>query len=200
MPDLYRDRPRGTLRGYVAHQRLTGAALFHGPGTIDLTDSADTNNPLLQFFYLPSGDVLFANNRTTLDLRAPEFNFTMSSQFIYTFDDMAYVGNQSECASVLDIVLSDVIALGATIRAADNRFQEGFTLALISLISVGLLMNTSSLNQASHCIIPLGVFRRPHDPGNTILYNLKLKILESNLCDFAIEWFGKYFKYFKIPK
>jgi SAM-dependent MidA family methyltransferase len=35
--DLYRDRPRGTLRGYVAHQRLTGAALFRGPGTIDLT-------------------------------------------------------------------------------------------------------------------------------------------------------------------
>ena len=37
MPELYVDRPQGTLRGYVAHQRLTGAALFRGPGTIDLT-------------------------------------------------------------------------------------------------------------------------------------------------------------------
>ena len=143
--------------------------------------------------YLPSGDVLFANNRTTLDLRAPEFNFTMSSQFIYSLDDVAYVGNQSECASLIDIVLSDVIALGATIRAADNRFQEGFTLAPFSLISIGLLMNTSSLNQASHCIIPLGVFRTPQSPGNTILYNL-------TYCTIASDWFGKYFKIPKQPK
>lgn len=46
MPDLYRDRPRGTLRGYLAHQRMTGAALFRGPGTLDLT--ADVNFTDLQ--------------------------------------------------------------------------------------------------------------------------------------------------------
>ena len=139
-------------------------------GTIDLTASAVATNPLWQFFYLPSGDVLFANNRTTLDLRAPEFNFTMSSQFILSFDDVGYAGNQAECTSVLDIVLSDVIALGATIRASDNRFQEGFTFAPCSLISIGLLMNTTALNQASHCIIPLGFFDIPRIPDNNMLY------------------------------
>jgi hypothetical protein len=173
-----------------------GKASAEAPGApvnVDLTASAGATNPLLLLLYLPSGDVLFANNRTTLDLRAPEFNFTLSSQFIFSLDDVAYVGNQSECASVLDIVLSDVITLGATVRAADNRFQEGFTLSLFSLISIGLLMNTSSLNQASHCIIPLGVFHTPLDPGNTILYNIKY-------CNTAMDWFGQYFGIPEQPK
>jgi hypothetical protein len=156
------------------------------PATIDLTASAATTNPAGLLLYLPSGDVLFANNRTTLDLRAPEFNFTISSQFIFSLDDVAYVGNQSECTSVLDIVLSDVIVLGTTVRAADNRFQEGFTLTPFSLISIGLLMNTTSLNQASHCIIPLGILRSALGPRNTILYNLKY-------CNAAGARLSKYF-------
>ncbi len=159
-------------------------------GTIDLTASAVATNPLWQFFYLPSGNVLFANNRTTLDLREPEFNFTMSSQFIFSLDDVAYSGNQAECTSVLDVVFSDVIALGNTIRASDNRFQEGFSLALYSLISIGLLMNTTALNQATHCIIPLGLFDIPRIPDNTILYKL----------DYCYNATSALSKYFKIPE
>ena len=155
------------------------------PSALDLTASAAVN-PLWLLPYLPSGDVLFANNRTTLDLRAPEFSITFSSQFIYSWDDVAYTGNQSECTSLLDMVFTDGLALGATIRAADNRFQEGLTLALFSLITVGLLMNTTPLNQASHCIVPVCVFRNAHGPGNTILYKLKY-------CKKAIQQFGKYF-------
>ena len=35
--DLYYRRPRGTLRGYLNHQRLEGLALFRRPGSMDLT-------------------------------------------------------------------------------------------------------------------------------------------------------------------
>lgn len=35
--ELYKDRPRGSLRGYLSHQRLTGGAVFRAPGKIDLT-------------------------------------------------------------------------------------------------------------------------------------------------------------------
>lgn len=37
MPGLYRGRAEGTLRGYLAHQRLTGPKLWRAPGKIDLT-------------------------------------------------------------------------------------------------------------------------------------------------------------------
>jgi len=37
MPGLYRNRPTGTLRGYHAHQRLTGGAVWRAPGKVDLT-------------------------------------------------------------------------------------------------------------------------------------------------------------------
>ncbi len=37
LPALYHRRPRGTLRGYAHHQRLTGAEIYQAPGRIDLT-------------------------------------------------------------------------------------------------------------------------------------------------------------------
>jgi hypothetical protein len=171
---------------------LESLAAAAPPSAVDLTASAAVN-PLLLFPYLPSGDVLFSNNRTTLDLRSPQFNFTLSSQFIYSWDDVGYTGNQSECASILDMVLTDGLALGATLRAADNRFQEGFTLAPFSLITVGLLMNTTSLNQASHCMVAVGVFNSALHPDNTILY-------PGNYCKLANQWFGNYFGKFAPDK
>ena len=41
MPTLYHRRPQGTLRGYAAHQLLTGAQIYQAPGRCDLT--ADVN-------------------------------------------------------------------------------------------------------------------------------------------------------------
>ena len=41
MPALYHRRPAGSLRGYAAHQVLTGADLYQAPGRCDLT--ADVN-------------------------------------------------------------------------------------------------------------------------------------------------------------
>ena len=163
------------------------------PAKVDLTASESTDDPLALALltYIPSGNVLFANNRTTLDLRAPEFNGTISSQFFFTLDDMAYVGNQSECASAqgFDVVLSDVIALSVTIRASNNRFQEGYTFTLSSMISVSFLMNTTALNQATHCIIPLCALNTPLNPDNTTLYALDYceDILESVADHFNID-------------
>ncbi len=105
--------------------------------------------------YLPSGNVLFSNNQTTLDLRAPEPNYTLSSQFIASLDDVSYIGNQSECSSFIDLVISNAVIFGVTVRTNDNRFQEGITKARYSLFSYGL-MNTCATNQATHCLHVLG--------------------------------------------
>jgi SAM-dependent MidA family methyltransferase len=72
MPELYRDRPRGTLRGYVAHQRLTGDALFRGPGTLDLT--CDVNFTDLQAWGPSHGlrTIEFTDQAGFLDAWLPE--------------------------------------------------------------------------------------------------------------------------------
>lgn len=121
--------------------------------------------------YLPNGNVLFANNQVSLDLRDDEIQGAWSSQAFHSLDDVAYVSNQSECTSFLDRIITNVDIKAFTIRTSDNRFQEGFTMADCSLISYGM-MNTCATNQATHCL-----FTYPNSPpfgmkgANIVLYN-----------------------------
>jgi SAM-dependent MidA family methyltransferase len=46
MPILYHRRPQGSLRGYAAHQLLSGAEIYQAPGRCDIT--ADVNFSDLQ--------------------------------------------------------------------------------------------------------------------------------------------------------
>jgi hypothetical protein len=52
-----------------------------------------------------------------------------------------------------------------------------------------MLMNTTALNQATHCIVSIGIFRPAQELANTILYSLKY-------CQVARDWLGKYFGIF----
>ncbi len=146
---------------------MTNAA--HMSGTM-----ATPNTGLLYALYLPSGNVLFSNNQTTLDLRAPEPNYTLSSQFIASLDDVSYVGNQSECSSFNDLVISNTVIFGVTVRTNDNRFQEGITMARYSLFSYGL-MNTCATNQATHCLHVLGNPSFRVYGGNKVLMDANCK-------------------------
>lgn len=108
-----------------------------------------------KILYLPSGNVLFANNQTTLDLRTEEVNIAFSSQAIASLDDIAYNSNQSYCDSFLDVVLIDTALFAVSVRSNDNRFQEGISVTFYSLFSYGF-MNTATGNQATHCLQVLG--------------------------------------------
>lgn len=133
-----------------------------------------------RFLYLPNGNVMFANNQTSLDLRGQTANFAFSSQLIVTLDDVSYVGNQSECTSFIDFVLADAVIWGVTIRSNDNRFQEGFTLMLNSLFSWGF-MNMAMSNQATHCLKVLGYATHAPPESNMIMWN-------KNCTDAAGKW------------
>ena len=130
----------------------SGSAMMSSPGHVAAaTVATDVSNVIQRILYFPNGNVLFANNQTTLDLRNQEINFAFSSQLIASLDDVAYNSNQSECTSFIDFVFTDAAIFAITIRSNDNRFQEGFTIALNSLFSFGL-MNTATSNQATHCL------------------------------------------------
>ncbi|MCM1982221.1 DUF6519 domain-containing protein [Lyngbya confervoides] len=130
-----------------------------------------TSDPaaLRRIFYLPSGSILFANNQTTLDLRAEEIDLTLSSQLLASLDDIAYNSNQSECTTILDFLLTNTMMLGVTIRSNDNRFQEGATITVFSLISLGFV-NMATGNQATHCLFVYSPAFRV-EALNTILYS-----------------------------
>lgn len=128
-------------------------------------------SPNVGLLFLPSGTVMFANNQVSLDLRSPEVNLAFSSQLIASLDDVAYTSNQTDCNSLLDIILTDVALFGFTVRSNDNRLQEGITFVLYSLFSYGT-MNTAASNQSTHCLIVLG---NPAltvlSPDNRVLFN-----------------------------
>ncbi len=121
--------------------------------------------------YLPSGKILFDNNQVTLDMLTPGIQGAMSSQLLVSLDDVSYTGNQAECASFFDILYFDVGLVGATVRTCNNRFQEGFTLTPCSLFSYGV-MNTVVGNQATHCLIPLGIPAFVQYSANSILVSV----------------------------
>lgn len=136
-------------------------------------------------FYYPCGNVMFNDNQTTIDLKGKEisfgitpdtFNYAFSSQLIYSLDDVSFTGNQSDCNFFIDFLFTNTAILAASTRISNNRFKEGLILALFSLFSVALV-NTTSFNQATHCLFSLGTLRKEPqgNAGNIVLFDSAIK-------------------------
>ncbi|MCG8327012.1 MAG: right-handed parallel beta-helix repeat-containing protein [Chitinophagales bacterium] len=127
---------------------------------------------LLILQYLPSGNTLVANNQIVLDLRNLALDISLSAIACISLDDIGFVSNQVECKGLaffnpnaesprttpfipIDILLFGTALIGYTVRASDNRFQEGFSFVPVSLLSVGFY-STVLGNQASNCIFAYG--------------------------------------------
>jgi hypothetical protein len=141
--------------------------------------------------YLPSGKILFDNNQVTLDMLTPGIQGVLSSQLLVSLDDISYTGNQAECTSFFDGLFFDVGLVGATVRTCNNRFQEGFTLTPCSLFSYGF-MNTVVANQATHCLIPLGMPAFVQYSNNSILISINCtQLYEITTSYFKVQSFAK---------
>ncbi len=123
--------------------------------------------------FLPKGMVMFSNNQTTLDIRSPAENSTISSQMILSMD-IAFNNNQSECVgsgkenSLMNRPLTNTFLFGHSIRSNDNRFIEPLKFRGYSLFSYSF-MNTATANQSDNCIIGLGTKLAINN--NIVLYN-----------------------------
>jgi hypothetical protein len=105
--------------------------------------------------YLANGNVLFSNNQCTLDLLEKGVSFSVSSIFILSLDDIGFHNNQCDCSLLDDVVLSQAIMFGISLRVSDNRFKEGLRNALYSAVTLGML-NMTTDNQATHCLLIRG--------------------------------------------
>ncbi len=155
---------------------------------------------LVSLFYLPSGQILFNDNRTTLDLRGPAMSVLLSSQTLISLDDISFANNQSEIASVLkfnlatggqvgavtemDIAGNNTMLVAFTVRATDNRFQDGLTQGIpqkgYSLFSTAM-MNTTMGNQSTNCLLPLGPKKYNLKFGNAVIFDSRCRDLTVRL-------------------
>jgi Right handed beta helix region/Family of unknown function (DUF6519) len=126
---------------------------------------------LLYGLFWPSGKVIFNDNQTTLDLRDTQSDLMLSSQFIFSLDDIGFSSNQSDCNLLVDVMLTNTWIIGFSVRTNDNRFREGLIFAFLSLFSFGIL-NTNTNNQGSHCFLALASLTKFRvDQDNIVLFD-----------------------------
>ncbi|MGB5641126.1 MAG: DUF6519 domain-containing protein [Sedimenticolaceae bacterium] len=105
--------------------------------------------------YMANGNVSFTNNQVLTDLTETQVDFAISSTLIISLDDVTVQNNQFDCDYLIDLLFSNLIAVGMTVRIQDNRFKESLFVTLFSSIGFGLIFNNTSDNQATHCVISL---------------------------------------------
>lgn len=122
---------------------------------------------------LVNGNVLFANNQCSLDLLESGQGIAFTSITILSLDDVAFQDNQCDCNLLgrQDFILMQALLAAFSLRVTGNRFKEGLLNAPLSAMTLGLL-NTTAHNQATHCLVILGLPSGAFNATNTILINL----------------------------
>ena len=105
--------------------------------------------------YLASGNVTFNDNQVVTDLTETQVSFAVSSVLIVSLDDVTVQDNQLDCDFFLDLLFTNLLAVGMTVRINNNRMKESLFIALYSSVGLGLIFNNTSDNQATHCILSI---------------------------------------------
>ncbi len=148
---------------------------------LDIADIAET------LAFLPSGNVIYSGNQMILCHEDEMISPAFSALTIASFDDIACNGNQSEVRSLYDYLVSDMVLIGTTVRANNNRLQEALETTLNSLIVAGF-MAMATANQATRCLQLFGWPEFLTLLGNNILYQQSCADLKNTLS-----------KYFDVP-
>lgn len=183
------------LAGGVLIVNLGGLNRLGTPGiggaipSVGAISGAQTNyttfsrNPSADLF--PNGNTLFNNNQT----RAGIQNTSLTSQWIFSVDDIGFDGNQSDDLgggrlSQQQVSLAVNTVLWATsLRASDSRLKEIIdadkpTVVRYSLITLSTLMNNTTNNQGDHCIFAYNAFAGA-SPNRVFEGN---QVLDSTFC------------------
>jgi len=119
---------------------------------------------------LANGQVLFNDNQVNLDLLERGLSFSASAILLFTLDDLSFADNQCEANLLDDFLFTNLLSFAMTQRVTGNRFKEGMFNAPMSAFTMGLMMNTTTENQGTHCIIARnGVPALLVDSGNRVL-------------------------------
>lgn len=118
---------------------------------------------------LANGQVQFSDNQVNLDLLARGVSLSLTSVLIITLDDLCCHDNQFEANLLDDFLLAHSLHLAFTQNTSGNRWKEGLLNALLSAFTLSFLMNTTTDNQGTHCIIARGLPTHLVDDHNIAL-------------------------------
>jgi hypothetical protein len=94
------------------------------------------------------GETMFNDNQVALRGGPGEIAGHVSSVLIVSLDDIGCADNQIEVEVDVALTLLDTLLVGTTLRATGNRMQES-ALCFASLVSFGLFMNVTAMNQGT---------------------------------------------------
>jgi hypothetical protein len=100
------------------------------------------------------GQILFNNNQV-LGQSAGNNPPPRFCVLLMSLDDVSMSANQSDYQGNVPFIMNALV-FGMTVRITANRFQEPFPATAISALTAGLL-NITSINQATHCIVALPI-------------------------------------------
>jgi hypothetical protein len=111
---------------------------------------------------LPTGKLAFNDNQVSFLMPDASPGLDLSSTLLLSLDDVGACDNQFEYHVENRVAVSDLLAVGQTVRTNDNRLAETWGRVKDSILSFGLL-NTAADNQSTHCIQAAGLKRAVHD-------------------------------------
>jgi hypothetical protein len=124
---------------------------------VSLLGLANTEDLQMQSRPSIGGNIQFNNNQIVFDVLDKAPSHTFSSLLLISLDDISMTANQSDCdLSAGDFVLTNTLAIGISVRVADNWFKEGLFSAWASAATLGWF-NTTTDNQGTHCFLTNGI-------------------------------------------
>ncbi|MFW2542784.1 DUF6519 domain-containing protein [Primorskyibacter sp. 2E107] len=118
---------------------------------------------------LAGGDIQLNDNQIRLDGQDSRAATSVSAVVAASLDSVMIQSNQIALdVGINDFVAINALALGWTVHVSANRLKEPIFNALLSALTLGL-MNTTTANQATHCVLAFGPAAMRVDSGNTEL-------------------------------
>jgi hypothetical protein len=133
------------------------------------------------------GRILFADNQVALDVADEQRVLGLASIAILSLGDVAIDDNQCSVTLAAGLLLTDLAAFGVSLRVNDNRLAEGLMNALFSGVTLGL-MNMTTDNQATHCLLIRGWTGLVVNKPNTIL----VSAISKGFCERYVRVLGSF--------
>ena len=104
---------------------------------------------------LRGGELMVNDNQIVLRRHSPRIAATVAAVTLLSADDISFCDNQVEIENEVRAIITNTLAVSASLRLATNRLQESITAGFLSAITYAH-MNETSFNQTTHCILAIG--------------------------------------------
>jgi hypothetical protein len=133
-----------------------------------------SRNLQVQPVRLTGGELMFNDNQVSLRAFGQDQAASLSAVFLLSADDVSMEDNQVESENEMVFVFTNALVFGNSIRVEGGRFQAKLLGSLLSAVTVSNFMNTTALNQGTHCFYIVAPHRGRVAHQNTSIFGMVL--------------------------